>query len=50
MNVTRGATSFSHFGRRLFRHCGKHYTPTSIHWTYNTYASSNATAKAIVKR
>jgi branched-chain amino acid transport system substrate-binding protein len=29
---------------------GKNCTPTSIHWTYDTYASSNATAKAIVKR
>jgi branched-chain amino acid transport system substrate-binding protein len=29
---------------------GKNCTPSSIHWTYDTYASSNATAKAIVKR
>ncbi len=29
---------------------GKNCSPTSIHWTYDTYASSNATAKAIVKR
>jgi branched-chain amino acid transport system substrate-binding protein len=29
---------------------GKNCTPTSIQWTYDTYASSNATAKAIVKR
>jgi branched-chain amino acid transport system substrate-binding protein len=29
---------------------GKNCTPTSIHWTYDTYASSSATAKAIVKR
>ncbi|MGP8123571.1 MAG: ABC transporter substrate-binding protein [Xanthobacteraceae bacterium] len=29
---------------------GKQCSPTSIQWTYDTYASSNATAKAVVKR
>ncbi len=29
---------------------GKYCTPTSIQWTYDTYASSNATAKAVVAR
>ena len=29
---------------------GKQCSPTSVQWTYDTYASSNATAKAIVKR
>ncbi len=29
---------------------GKNCTPTSIQWTYDTYASSNATAKAVVQR
>jgi branched-chain amino acid transport system substrate-binding protein len=29
---------------------GKSCSPTSIHWTYDTYASSNATAKAVVRR
>ena len=28
---------------------GKECSPTSVHWTYDTYASSNATAKAILK-
>ena len=27
---------------------GKSCSPTSVHWTYDTYASSNATAKAVV--
>jgi branched-chain amino acid transport system substrate-binding protein len=29
---------------------GKQCSPTSVHWTYDTYASSNATAKAVVAR
>ena len=29
---------------------GKECSPTSVQWTYDTYASSNATAKAVVKR
>jgi branched-chain amino acid transport system substrate-binding protein len=29
---------------------GAQCSPTSVHWTYDTYASSNATAKAIVAR
>ncbi|GJD61947.1 hypothetical protein MPEAHAMD_2096 [Methylobacterium frigidaeris] len=29
---------------------GKHCSPTSVHWTYDTYASSNTTAKAVVAR
>jgi branched-chain amino acid transport system substrate-binding protein len=29
---------------------GVQCSPTSVHWTYDTYASSNATAKAIVAR
>jgi branched-chain amino acid transport system substrate-binding protein len=29
---------------------GKQCSPTSIQWTYDTYASSNATAKAVVAR
>ena len=29
---------------------GKQCSPTSVQWTYDTYASSNATAKAVVKR
>jgi branched-chain amino acid transport system substrate-binding protein len=29
---------------------GKQCSPTSIQWTYDTYASSNATAKAVVGR
>jgi branched-chain amino acid transport system substrate-binding protein len=29
---------------------GKDCSPTGVHWTYDTYASSNATAKAIVGR
>ena len=28
---------------------GKECSPTSVHWTYDTYASANATAKAILK-
>jgi branched-chain amino acid transport system substrate-binding protein len=29
---------------------GKQCSPTSVQWTYDTYASSNATAKAVVAR
>ena len=29
---------------------GAQCSPTSVHWTYDTYASSNATAKAVVAR
>jgi branched-chain amino acid transport system substrate-binding protein len=29
---------------------GKQCSPTSVQWTYDTYASSNSTAKAVVKR
>jgi branched-chain amino acid transport system substrate-binding protein len=29
---------------------GKQCSPTSVQWTYDTYAASNATAKAVVKR
>jgi len=29
---------------------GAQCSPTSVQWTYDTYASSNATAKAVVKR
>jgi branched-chain amino acid transport system substrate-binding protein len=29
---------------------GKECSPTSVQWTYDTYAASNATAKAVVKR
>jgi branched-chain amino acid transport system substrate-binding protein len=29
---------------------GKQCSPTSVHWTYDTYGSSNATAKAVVAR
>jgi branched-chain amino acid transport system substrate-binding protein len=29
---------------------GSQCSPTSVHWTYDTYASSNATAKAVVGR
>jgi branched-chain amino acid transport system substrate-binding protein len=29
---------------------GKQCSPTSVHWTYDTYASSNATARAVVAR
>ena len=29
---------------------GKQCSPTSVQWTYDTYAASNGTAKAIVKR
>jgi branched-chain amino acid transport system substrate-binding protein len=29
---------------------GKQCSPTSVHWTYDTFASSNATAKAVVAR
>ena len=28
---------------------GKECSPTSVHWTYDTYASSNATAKAVMR-
>ncbi len=28
---------------------GKECSPTSVHWTYDTYASSNATAKAVLR-
>jgi len=29
---------------------GKQCSPTSVQWTYDTYASSNSTAKAVVAR
>jgi branched-chain amino acid transport system substrate-binding protein len=29
---------------------GKECSPTSVHWTYDTYASSNATARALLAR
>ena len=29
---------------------GRECSPTSVHWTYDTYASSNATAKALLAR
>lgn len=29
---------------------GKECSPTSVHWTYDTYASANATSKAVVAR
>jgi branched-chain amino acid transport system substrate-binding protein len=51
MNVTRERnTPFLISGAGSSDITGKNCTPTSIHWTYDTYASSNATAKAIVKR
>jgi branched-chain amino acid transport system substrate-binding protein len=51
MNVTRERNvPFLISGAGSSDITGKYCTPTSIHWTYDTYASSNATAKAIVKR
>ncbi len=51
MNVTRERNKlFLISGAGSSDITGKHCTPTSIHWTYDTYASSNATAKAIVQR
>ena len=51
MNVTRERNKpFLISGAGSSDITGKYCTPTSIHWTYDTYASSNATAKAVVKR
>jgi branched-chain amino acid transport system substrate-binding protein len=51
MNVTRERNKlFLISGAGSSDITGKNCTPTSIHWTYDTYASSNATAKAVVKR
>jgi branched-chain amino acid transport system substrate-binding protein len=51
MNVTRERDKpFLISGAGSSDITGKNCTPTSIHWTYDTYASSNATAKAVVKR
>jgi branched-chain amino acid transport system substrate-binding protein len=51
MNVTRERNKlFLISGAGSSDITGKNCTPSSIHWTYDTYASSNATAKAIVKR
>jgi branched-chain amino acid transport system substrate-binding protein len=51
MNVTREHNKpFLISGAGSSDITGKNCTPTSIHWTYDTYASSNATAKAVVKR
>ena len=51
MNVTRERNKpFLISGAGSSDITGKNCTPTSIQWTYDTYASSNATAKAIVKR
>ena len=51
MNVTRERNKpFLISGAGSSDITGKSCSPTSIHWTYDTYASSNATAKAIVKR
>jgi len=51
MNVTRDRNKpFLISGAGSSDITGKNCTPTSVHWTYDTYASSNATAKAIVKR
>ena len=51
MNVTRERNKpFLISGSGSSDITGKYCTPTSIHWTYDTYASSNATAKAVVAR
>jgi branched-chain amino acid transport system substrate-binding protein len=51
MNVTRDRNKlFLISGAGSSDITGKNCTPTSIQWTYDTYASSNATAKAVVKR
>jgi len=51
LNVTRDRNKlFMISGAGSSDITGKHCTPTTIHWTYDTYASSNATAKAVVKR
>jgi len=51
MNVTRERNKpFLISGAGSSDITGKYCTPTSIQWTYDTYASSNATAKAVVQR
>ena len=51
MNVTRERNKpFLISGAGSSDITGKYCTPTSIQWTYDTYASSNATAKAVVAR
>ncbi|MFY9894845.1 MAG: ABC transporter substrate-binding protein [Xanthobacteraceae bacterium] len=51
MNVTRERNKpFLISGAGSSDITGKFCTPTSIQWTYDTYASSNATAKAVVQR
>ena len=51
MNVTRDRNKpFLISGAGSSDITGKNCTATSVQWTYDTYASSNATAKAIVKR
>ncbi len=51
MNVTRERNKpFLISGAGSSDITGKNCTPTSIQWTYDTYASSNATAKAVVQR
>src|SRR5579871_3808702 len=51
MNVTRERNKpFLISGAGSSDITGKNCSPTAIQWTYDTYAASNATAKAVVKR